>query len=87
MFDGQGKLIQNGAERHAFNTTTAMREPDGRVAIVGGARCQARQLAAERAQRQDRAGADRTGCGVCRQPCTTAAQPRSLPEIQRAGCR
>jgi hypothetical protein len=33
VFDGQGRLIQNSAERHAFNTTTAMREPNGRVTI------------------------------------------------------
>jgi hypothetical protein len=33
VFDGQGRLIQNGAERHAFNINTAMREPSGRVAI------------------------------------------------------
>jgi hypothetical protein len=33
VFDGQGRLIQNNAERHAFNTNTALREPNGRVAI------------------------------------------------------
>jgi hypothetical protein len=34
VFDGQGRLIANTAERHAFSSTTAMREPDGRTLIV-----------------------------------------------------
>ena len=34
VFDGQGKLIQNGAERYAFNVHSAMREPDGRPTIT-----------------------------------------------------
>jgi hypothetical protein len=33
-FDVQGKLIQNPAERHAFNSNTVMRDPDGRVVIT-----------------------------------------------------
>ena len=33
-FDGQGRLIQNAAERYAFNSDTAMREPDGRAVIT-----------------------------------------------------
>lgn len=34
VFDGQGRLIANAAERHAFSSTTAMREPDGRTVIT-----------------------------------------------------
>lgn len=34
VFDGQGRLIQNNAERYAFNIHTAMREPDGRATVV-----------------------------------------------------
>jgi hypothetical protein len=33
-FDGQGRLIQNPAERYAYNSDTAMREPDGRAVIT-----------------------------------------------------
>jgi hypothetical protein len=33
-FDGRGGLIANAAERYAFNTETAMREPDGRAVIT-----------------------------------------------------
>ena len=33
-FDGQGGLIQNAAERYAFNSDTVMREPDGRAVIT-----------------------------------------------------
>ncbi len=33
-FDGQGRLIQNAAERYGYNSDTAMREPDGRAVIT-----------------------------------------------------
>ena len=33
-FDSQGGLIQNAAERYAFTSDTAMREPDGRAIIT-----------------------------------------------------
>jgi len=33
-FDGQGGLIQNAAERYAFNSNNVMREPDGRAIIT-----------------------------------------------------
>ena len=33
-FDGQGGLIQNAAERYAFNSDNVMREPDGRAIIT-----------------------------------------------------
>ena len=48
----------------------------------GGARCQARQLAAERPQRQDRARAHRAGCRLRREPCTTARQPSRCPKFR-----
>ena len=34
VFDGDGKLIANAAERHGFTSSTAMREPDGRTVIT-----------------------------------------------------
>jgi len=34
VFDGDGKLIANPAERHGFTSSTAMREPDGRTVII-----------------------------------------------------
>jgi hypothetical protein len=86
VFDGQGKLVQNGAERYAFNNRTAMREPDGRVAI--GVARDARPgnwLPSGRSGRivlvltvQDAAFAA---------SIHDAAQAKALPEIQRTGCR
>ena len=86
VFDGQGRLVQNGAERYAFNNRTVMREPDGRIA-VGVAR-DARPgnwLPSGRSGRivlvltvQDAAFAANVN---------DAGQARALPEIQRAGCR
>ena len=86
MFDGQGRLVQNGAERYAFNNRTVMREPDGRIAI--GVARDARPgnwLPSGRSGRivlvltvQDAAFAANVN---------DAAQARALPEIQRAGCR
>lgn len=34
VFDGQGKVIQNPAERYAFSSDNVMREPDGRAVIT-----------------------------------------------------
>jgi hypothetical protein len=34
VYDGQGRLIANPADRHAFNSSTAMRELDGRTVIT-----------------------------------------------------
>ena len=34
VFDNQGRLIQNSADRYAFNVQTAMREPDGGATII-----------------------------------------------------
>jgi hypothetical protein len=33
-FDSQGRLIQNAAERYAFTSDSAMREPDGRAVVT-----------------------------------------------------
>ena len=86
VFDGQGKLIQNGAERHAFNTTSAMREPDGRVAVTVARDARpGNWLPSGRSGRiivvltvQDSAVAANVHDGT---------MPKSLPEIQRAVCR
>jgi hypothetical protein len=85
-FDAAGKLIQNPAERHAFNTNSSMREPDGRVAIAvaRGAR-PGNWLPSGRSSRivliltvQDAAFAASMHEG---------GAPRPLPEIQRAACQ
>lgn len=34
VFDGRGGLIANAAGRHAFSSSTVMREPDGRIVIT-----------------------------------------------------
>ena len=86
VFDGQGKLIQNGAERHAFNTNTAMREPNGRVAISV-----ARDARPGNWLPSGRSG--RIVLVLTVQDAGFAASvhdsnaPRAMPEIQRAACR
>lgn len=86
VFDGDGRLIQNGAERHAFNTSTAMREPDGRVAIfVARDARPGNWLPSGRSSRivlaltvQDAAFAATVNDG---------SVAKGLPEIQRVACR
>ncbi len=86
VFDGPGKLIQTGAERHDFNAATVMREPDGRVAIVVARDARpGNWLPSGRVGRivlvltvQDAAFAASVSDG---------SMFKSLPEIQRAGCR
>lgn len=86
VFDGQGRLIQNAAERHAFNGTTAMREPDGRTVITLARDARpGNWLPSGRSSRvvlvltvQDAALAATVHDG---------GVPKSLPEIQRASCR
>jgi hypothetical protein len=86
VFDGQGKLIQNNAERYAFNIQTAMREPDGRATV--------------RVARDARPGnwlpSGRSGRIVLVLTVQDAAVAASvhdggavkmLPQIQRTGCR
>jgi hypothetical protein len=86
VFDGQGKPIPNPAERHAFNSGSALREPDGRAII--------------RVARDARPGnwlpSGRTGRLVLaltiQDPSMATAvhdggTPRPLPEIKREACR
>lgn len=86
VFDGQGKLVQNNAERYAFNNQTAMREPDGSttVAVARDAR-PGNWLPSGRSGRivlvlnvQDANFAATVHDG---------GQAKSLPEIQRTACR
>lgn len=86
VFDGQGRLIANAAERHAFSTTTAMREPDGRtvIALARDAR-PGNWLPSGRGNRvvlvltvQDANWAAAIHDG---------GTPKSMPEIVRTGCR
>jgi hypothetical protein len=86
VFDAKGRLIQNAAERYAFNIHTAMREPDGRVAIVV-----ARDARPGNWLPSGRSG--RIVLVLTVQDAGLAAnvydggQPKSLPEIVRTGCR
>jgi hypothetical protein len=84
-YAGQGQLIQNTAERYGFNTSTVMREPDGRAVImlardarpgnwlpISGSRLTivlTVQDAAWAAAAQD------------------AGTPKPLPDIQKLACR
>jgi hypothetical protein len=86
VYDGQGKLVQNGAERYAFNRQTAMREPDGRAAIV----------VARDARPGNWLPSGRSGRIVLVLTVQDAAfaatvhdggEAKSLPEIQRSACR
>jgi len=86
VFDGQGRLIANAADRHAFSSSTAMREPDGRtvIALARDAR-PGNWLPGGRSNRiilvltvQDAAWA----AGV-----HSGGAPKSMPEILRTGCR
>jgi hypothetical protein len=86
VFDVQGRLIPNPAERHAFNSATAMREPDGRalVTVARDAR-PGNWLPSGRGNRivlvltvQDQATASIVHEG---------GAPKALPEIQRTSCR
>jgi hypothetical protein len=86
VFDVQGRLIANPAERHAFNSATAMREPDGRalVTVARDAR-PGNWLPSGRGNRivlvltvQDQATASIVHEG---------GAPKALPEIQRTSCR
>lgn len=86
VFDGQGRLIQSNAERHAFNNTTVMREPDGRMAITV-----ARDARPGNWLPSGRSG--RIVLVLTVQDAGFAATvhdggaPKSLPEIQRTSCR
>ncbi len=85
-FDGRGGLIQNSAERYAFNIDTAMREPDGR-AVVTLARD------ARPGNWLPIGGGSRITLVLTVQDAAWAAAsqegnpPKPLPEIQRIACR
>jgi hypothetical protein len=86
VFDVQGRLIANTAERHAFNSATAMREPDGRAAITVARDARAGNwLPSGRGNRinlvltvQDQGMASAVYEG---------SMPKSPPQIQRTTCR
>lgn len=84
-YGGQGQLIQNTAERYGFNTSTVMREPDGRAVIM---------LARDaRPGNWLPVGGSRLSVVLTVQDATWAASvqdggpPKPLPEIQKLACR
>jgi hypothetical protein len=86
VYDIQGRLIANAAERYAFNSATVMRQPDGRAAIAVSRDARpGNWLPSGRGNRivlvltvLDQATASAVHDG---------GTPRGLPEIQRTGCR
>jgi hypothetical protein len=86
IYDGQGRLIANAADRHAFNSRTAMREVDGRTVITLARDARpGNWLPSGRSNRivliltvQDAAWAAAVHDG---------GSPKSMPEIMRTGCR
>jgi hypothetical protein len=85
-FDSRGRLIQNSAERHAYTSDTAMREPDGRAVIT-----LARD--ARPGNWLPIAGGSRIVLVLTVQDAAWAAavadggSPKPLPAIQRVTCR
>lgn len=86
VFDAQGRLIANTAERHAFNSDTVMREADGRASITVARDARpGNWLPSGRGNRivlvftiQDQSTAASVHDG---------GSPKVLPQIQRASCR
>ena len=86
VYDGQGRLIANPADRHAFSASTAMRGVDGRTAITLARDARpGNWLPTGRSNRivlvltvQDAAWATAIHDG---------GSPRSMPQIVRSGCR
>lgn len=86
VFDGQGRLIANAAERYGFNSSTVMREADGRTVITLARDARpGNWLPSGRSARivlvltvQDAAWASAIHEG---------SAAKALPEIVRAGCR
>jgi len=85
-FDGRGGLIQNAAERYAFNSETVMREPDGHVVITLARDARAGNWLPI-------GGGSRVTLVMTVQDAAWAAAsmvngaPKPLPEIQRVACR
>jgi hypothetical protein len=86
VYDGQGRLIANPADRYAFNGSTAMRGVDGRIAIVLSRDARpGNWLPTGRTNRivlvltvQDANWVNAIHDG---------GSPRSMPQIVRSGCR
>ena len=84
-FDSQGGLIQNPAERYAFSSDTRHARARRAGDHHAGARCAARQLAADRRQQQ-------VNLVLTVQDAAWAAavhegNVKPLPAIQRLACR
>jgi hypothetical protein len=86
VYDMQGRLIANAADRHAFNSSTAMRELDGRTVITLARDARpGNWLPSGRGNRvllvltvEDAGWGNMVHDG---------AAPKSMPEIVRTGCR
>jgi hypothetical protein len=86
VFDTDGRLIANAADRHAFNGATVMRQPDGRASVTVARDARpGNWLPSGRGNRivlvltvLDQATASAVHDG---------GAPRGLPEIRRTGCR
>jgi hypothetical protein len=86
VFDGSGGLVPNAAERYAFTSGAAMREPDGRTLIAVGRDARpGNWLPSGRSNRvvlvltiQDASWAAAIHDG---------GAPKAMPRIVRAGCR
>ena len=85
-FDGRGGLIQNAAERYAFNSETVMREPDGHAVITLARDARAGNWLPI-------GGGSRITLVLTVQDAAWAAAsmergaPKPLPDIQRVACR
>jgi hypothetical protein len=86
VFDGQGRLIANAAERHAFSSSTAMREPDGRIAITLARDARpGNWLPSGRSSRVVLVLTVRDAAWVA--GVNGGGAPKALPEVMRTGCR
>ena len=86
VFDTRGGLIANPAERHAFNSATVMREPNGDASIVV-----ARDARPGNWLPSGRGNRIVLVLTVLDQATASAVHdggvPKLLPQIQRTGCR
>jgi hypothetical protein len=86
VFDGQGRLIANAAERHAFSSTTAMREPDSRTLIVLARDARpGNWLPSGRSSRVVLVLTVQDANWV--NAIHNSGAPKAMPEIVRTGCR
>jgi hypothetical protein len=86
VFDAQGRPIPNPAERHAFNSSSALREPDGRAVIT-----LARDARPGNWLPSGRGSSLVLALTIQDPAMATAVHdggaPRPLPEIKRGTCR